>query len=74
MSSARAARVLVSQDDIELIEAGAFALQRERKSIEAVRLLAFCLRLRSEVGFACHVDESAGMAEVVELQQWSTKV
>lgn len=57
------------------LEAGGKALIRSGDHENAQVLLSHALLIyQRKREFRCDVDESAGMAEVVELQQWSTKV
>ena len=66
---------ITPQDVLDLEEAMA-ALYRAQANAEAIRLGALALRFRGELlaAFNCNVDESAGMADVVELNGWSRKV
>ena len=69
-------RIIVDPEkDIAAFEAGGEALMRVHDTPNALRLLALALQIRAEhEGFACDIDESAGMAEVVELHEHSKKV
>ncbi len=63
-----------AQDILEIEEA-VFALYRSHENSIASRMAAIVLRKRGELnGFRCDIDESAGMAEVVELHRWSKQV
>ena len=57
----------VEQIGLELLKAG-----DERASV--LLGIALAWRAAPESHFACDIDESAGMAEVVELNKWSTRV
>jgi hypothetical protein len=75
MSSARVSITTQAITDLEKI--GQDLLLRGDEA--AVAVLSLVLYMRSEaVGqraeFRCEIDESAGMAEVVELGSWSQKV
>lgn len=78
MSEFRA--VSVRAGDIETLEEAMEALYRAHDNTLALRLGALALRLREASGFhhervfACDVDESAGMAEIVELNCFSRRV
>ncbi len=65
---------ITPQDILDLEDAMA-ALYRAHANAEAIRLGALALRFRGEylATFNCNVDESAGLAEVVELHEWSRK-
>ena len=64
---------IIARDILDLEDAMA-ALYRAHANAEAIRLGALALRLRGEFGaFRCEVDESAGLAEVVELNGYSRK-
>ncbi len=68
-------RVTISEQDIADLEAAMAALYRAHANAEAIRLGALSLRFRGEGDFlACEVDESAGLAEVVELNGYSKRV
>ena len=66
----------ITYQDIVTLEEAIYALARANDPA-AWRLGALSLRLREETGtrypniFRCEPDESAGMAEVVELHGWS---
>ena len=68
----------VSISDIETIERAGHVLFRLAENDQAIKLLALALRLREEaltpVKFFCDIDESGGLAEVVELDEWSKRV
>ncbi len=68
-------KVTILPSDLADLEDIIYALYRSRESLLAVRLGALVLRWREETGvFACDgVDESAGLAEVVELSGYSRK-
>ncbi len=60
--------------DLDDLEDMVYAFYRQHESLLAVRLAEKVLRWRGETGvFACDVDESGGMAEVVELSGYSRK-
>jgi len=68
-------RVSITTQDILDLEDAMAALYRAHANVEAIRLGALALRFRGEFGaFRCDVDESADMAEVVELNAWSKRV
>lgn len=79
MSDFRATSIF--PDDLETLEAAGALLFRHHENTAGIRLLALALRLREQTGFrkagvmfACDdIDESAGMAEVVELHGYSRK-
>ncbi len=63
-----------AQDILEIEEA-VYALYRSCENDIAVRMAAIALRKRGELsGFRCDVGESAGMAEVIELNGYSKRV
>ncbi len=66
-------RVTISEQDVHDLEDALTALYRAHANHEAIRMGALALRFRSLGGFACDVDESAGLAEVVELNGYSRK-
>ena len=69
-------RVLIQQQDIADLDDVVHALFRAREHTLAIRMGALVLRLRGQVQpeFRCHIDESAGLAEVVELHKYSRGV
>jgi hypothetical protein len=71
--------VSLSREDILAIEKAAEAQIAHGGVKEGFYLLSRCLTWRYDAGiggepFRCHVDESAGMAEVVELHGHSRRV
>ncbi len=66
---------ITPQDILDLEDAMA-ALYRAHANTEAFRMGALALRFRGEcvATFNCNVDESAFMAEVIELSGYSRKV
>ncbi len=61
--------------DILDLEDAAAALYRANAYTEAICISAKALRWRGELeAFRCDIDESAGLAEVVELNGWSKRV
>ena len=72
--------VFITDADILAIENAGYSLYRAKEDSQALTLHALALRFRSELGiglhdeFRCDVDESAGMAEVVELKGYSKRV
>lgn len=65
----------LSREDVALIESAGKALLRKRENDLGLRVLGLALVLRSQQGwFACDVDESAGLAEIVDLHDFSKKV
>jgi hypothetical protein len=68
--------------DLEDVEAAGKALLRHHESSAGLRLLAIALRLREQSGFRAadqvfmcdDIDESAGMADVIELHGYSKQV
>ena len=68
----------ITAADIELIERAGYRAHRAHDSDEGLALHTLALRLRSTSGlwpgFHCDVDESAGMAEIVDLHDFSKKV
>ena len=66
---------ITPQDILDLEDAMA-ALYRAHANAEALRMGALALRFRGEylATFNCNVDESAGMAEVIELNGYSRRV
>lgn len=69
--------IAVDSETVRLIEIAGERLLREGEYYRGTKLLAFVLAWRAlgrTVEFRCDIDESAGMAEVVELQGWSRKV
>jgi len=69
----------VCMEDIEALEKAGEELMRSFKTSEGLNVLTIALRLREawrlfDPVFACDVDESAGMAEVVELREYGKKV
>lgn len=78
MSAEGFRRVTICAGDLEDLEEAGKRLLRLHDSTTGLRILAIALRLREQSGFRaadqvfmCDVDESAGMAEVVELQNYS---
>ncbi len=71
-----AVKVTITPQDILDLEEAMAALYRAQANAEAIKLGALALRFRGEIlaTFNCNVDESAGLAEVVELNGWSRKV
>ena len=69
-------RVSITTQDILDLEEAMAALYRAHANVEAIRMGALALRFRGEFGaFRCeHIDESGGMAEVIELNGYSRKV
>ncbi len=63
-------RVTISDQDVHDLEDAVHALYRAHANDEAVRMLRLLGEIRA---FRCDVDESAGMAEVVELNGYSRK-
>ena len=65
-------------EDIQAIEDAGYSLYRAHEDTQALALHALALRLRAISGFGgafeCDVDESAGMAEIVDLHDFSKKV
>ena len=63
-------------ETIDAIEKLGYALYRDREYRLGTKVLALVLHWRgpSSLGFTCDVDESAGLAEVIELRGWSKKV
>ena len=67
-------------EDIEEMEREGEELMRLNRAGLGVKALARSLRLRQEwsmhepLAFACDVDESAGMADVVEMHDQSRRV
>lgn len=67
-------------EDIEALEKAGEELMRSSKPSEGLNVLTVALRLRQEwalyepPAFACDVDESAGMAEVTDLHDFSKRV
>jgi len=70
-----AMKVTITPLDILDLEDAMAALYRAQANAEAVRMGALALRFRGELSaFRCDdVDESAGLAEVVELNSYSRK-
>jgi hypothetical protein len=71
--------VSLSREDILAIEKAAEAQIAHGGVKEGFYLLSRCLSWRFDAGisgepFRCHIDESAGLAEVVELHQHSRRV
>jgi hypothetical protein len=70
--------VSLSREDIIAIEKAAVALMYGGNQKDGTYLLSRCLVWRSDSGvggaFRCDIDESAGMAEVVELHGHSRRV
>lgn len=66
----------LTRADVQTIEAAGKALLRHHETDLGLRVLGLALVLRSQKVYACHVDESAGMAEaqVVDLLGYSRKV
>ncbi len=61
--------------DILDLEDAAAALYRANAYTEAICISAKALRWRGELeAFRCDIDESAGMAEVVELHDYSRRI
>jgi hypothetical protein len=60
----------LTREDVQTLEAAGKALLRHHENELGTRVLVLALLHRPPV-FACNVDESAGMAEVVELQNYS---
>jgi hypothetical protein len=74
-------RVTICAGDLEDIEDAGKALIRLDGGATGLRILAIALRLREQSGFRaadqvfmCDVDESAGMADVIELHGYSKQV
>lgn len=68
-------KATITPRDILDLEEAAAALYRAHANDDALRLAALALRFRGEFGaFRCDVDESSGMAEVIELHAWSKQV
>lgn len=69
----------VCMEDIEAIEKAGEELMRSSKPSEGLSVLTIALRLREAwrlfdpPAFACDIDESAGMADVIELHGHSTR-
>lgn len=68
--------VPMDEEQFLFIEDLGKALMREGQTETATKLFAIALswKVAPIVRFGCNVDESAGMAEVVELQGYSRKV
>jgi len=72
--------VFVTAQDIQAIEDAGYSLYRAGEDTQALTLHALALRLRSLGGiwpkqeFHCEVDASAGMADVVDLHDFSKRV
>ena len=71
-------RVSLYAGDLEDLEEAGKRLIRHHDTTTGLRLLAIALRLREQSGFRaadqvfmCDVDESAGMADVIELHGYS---
>lgn len=64
----------ICMEDIVAMEKAGEFLFRHHESTVALEVLTIALRLRQSIGFACNVDESAGMADVIELQGYSRRV
>jgi hypothetical protein len=70
----------ITAEDIQAIEDAGYTLYRVKEDTQALGLHALALRLRATSGlwetreFHCNVDESAGMAEIVDLHDFSKKV
>lgn len=67
-------------EDLEDLERAGKSLLRHHETTFGIRLLGIVLRLREQSGFCaadqvfmCDVDESAGMADVVEIHSHSWK-
>ncbi len=68
-------KATITPQDILEIEEAVYALYRNGENGIAVRMAAIALRKRGELsGFVCEIDESAGMAEVIELNGYSRRV
>ena len=69
-------KVILTNHNLGVMDEATQALFVPRNNACAIALGAVTLRLREQLGpvFACNVDESAGMAEVVELHGYSRKV
>lgn len=68
-------RVIVTDQDIADLDDAVHALFRAREHTLAIRMGALVLKLRGQVeGFRCEIDESAVLAEVIELNGHSRKV
>ena len=67
--------VPLSREQMEFLEELGFELGRERKHHLATKVLAIALAWRGAptLRFECDIDESAGMAEVVELHGYSKR-
>ena len=67
--------VYIEDEDVLAIEAGAEAAIRggDIETWKKLAVLALKWKFNGEEVFACHVDESAGLAEVVELRGYSRK-
>ena len=63
----------LNREDVDMLELAGVTLLRHHENEIGTRLLARALLLRSQQMFRCDIDESAGMAEVVELQSYSRK-
>ena len=70
-------------EDIEAMEKAGEELMRSHKAAQGLNVLTVALRLRQEwqmyeplpvASFVCHVDESAGLADVVEMHGHSRRV
>jgi hypothetical protein len=72
--------VLVDEHDLGVIDEAMQALFRAHRTVNAVALGSVCLRLRRQYAaletraFRCEPDESAGLAEVVELHDYAKRV
>lgn len=82
MSMSERRFVAISRYDVVDVENAGYALRREGLERLALRMFSLALLMRANTGFlpperdtfACDVDESAGMAEVVDMHEFSRKV
>ena len=64
----------LNREDVDMLELAGVTLLRHHESEIATRLLARALLLRSQQMFRCDVDESGGLADVVELSSYCKRV
>jgi len=65
----------LNNEDVAAIEDAGYALLRHNETKLGVRILGLALLLRSQKVYACDgSDESAGMAEVADLTNYSKRV
>ena len=70
MSSARTAKVTITEDAIASLEEIGYDYARQGDYSKASKVWALVLQFRGEAGFGCEIDESAGMAEPQSLDAW----